>query len=90
MTKLRRLYHEQGQSPWLDNLQREWLRNGALAFDEYETFSLSYSRKIFENVQGAPTILFTKGGNPWLGPMMQSLSPDSTSSETPRSTCSLP
>ena len=45
---------------------------GALAFDEYETFSLSYSRKIFENVQGAPTILFTKGGNPWLGPMMQS------------------
>jgi uroporphyrinogen decarboxylase len=45
---------------------------GALAFDEYETFSLSYSRKIFENVKGAPTILFTKGGNPWLGAMMRS------------------
>ncbi|HEU5177812.1 MAG TPA: uroporphyrinogen decarboxylase, partial [Burkholderiales bacterium] len=45
---------------------------GTLAHDDYETFSLAYSRKIFEKVKGAPTILFTKGGNPWLGAMMQS------------------
>ena len=30
MTKLQRLYHEQGQSPWLDNLTRVHLRDGAL------------------------------------------------------------
>jgi transaldolase len=31
MTKLRRLYDEQGQSPWLDNLTRPMLRSGTLA-----------------------------------------------------------
>ena len=31
VTKLRRLYHEQGQSPWLDNLTRPYLRDGTLA-----------------------------------------------------------
>ena len=31
MTKLRRLYEEQGQSPWLDNLTRSYLRDGTLA-----------------------------------------------------------
>jgi uroporphyrinogen decarboxylase len=45
---------------------------GILAHDDYETFSLSYARKIFAKVRKAPTILFTKGGNPWLGAMMQS------------------
>ncbi len=30
MTKLQRLYDEQGQSPWLDNLTRVYLRDGAL------------------------------------------------------------
>jgi transaldolase len=30
MTKLQRLYNEQGQSPWLDNLTRVYLRNGTL------------------------------------------------------------
>ena len=45
---------------------------GILAHDDYETFSLSYARKIFAKVRGAPTILFTKGGNPWLAAMMQS------------------
>ena len=30
MTKLQRLYHEQGQSPWLDNLTRVSLRGGTL------------------------------------------------------------
>jgi uroporphyrinogen decarboxylase len=45
---------------------------GILAHEDYETFSLSYARRIFAKVQKAPTILFTKGGNPWLGAMMQS------------------
>jgi uroporphyrinogen decarboxylase len=45
---------------------------GILAHDDYETFSLSYSRKILANVKKAPTILFTKGGAPWLGAMMKS------------------
>jgi transaldolase len=30
MTKLQRLYDEQGQSPWLDNLTRAYLRDGTL------------------------------------------------------------
>ena len=30
MTNLQRLYHEQGQSPWLDNLTRAYLRDGDL------------------------------------------------------------
>ena len=30
MTKLHELYHEQGQSPWLDDLHREWLTGGHL------------------------------------------------------------
>ena len=29
--RLRHLYHEQGQSPWLDNLQRSYLTSGELA-----------------------------------------------------------
>src|SRR6059058_1305434 len=31
MTKLHRLFAEQGQSPWLDNLTRPYLRDGTLA-----------------------------------------------------------
>ena len=31
MTTLHRLYDEQGQSPWLDNLPRGYLRDGTLA-----------------------------------------------------------
>jgi transaldolase len=31
MTRLERLYIEQGQSPWLDNLTRAYLRDGTLA-----------------------------------------------------------
>jgi uroporphyrinogen decarboxylase len=45
---------------------------GILAHDDYETFSLSYARKIFAQVKKAPTILFTKGGAPWLGAMIGS------------------
>jgi transaldolase len=31
MTRLHRLFHEQGQSPWLDNLTRPYLRGIDLA-----------------------------------------------------------
>jgi len=31
MTTLERLYTEYGQSPWLDNLNRGYLRDGTLA-----------------------------------------------------------
>ena len=45
---------------------------GILSHGDYETFSLNYAREIFQKVTKVPTILFTKGGNPWLGAMMQS------------------
>ncbi len=31
MTRLHDLFEEQGQSPWLDNLRRDWLQDGTLA-----------------------------------------------------------
>ncbi len=31
MTRLHELYEREGQSPWLDNLRRDWLHNGRLA-----------------------------------------------------------
>ncbi len=31
MTRLNDLYDQQGQSPWLDNLRRDWLEDGTLA-----------------------------------------------------------
>lgn len=31
MTKLQDLYDRQGQSPWLDNLRRDWIEDGTLA-----------------------------------------------------------
>ena len=40
---------------------------GSLAHDDYETFSLAYMRKVLAaQRRGVPSILFTKGGNPWL------------------------
>ena len=45
---------------------------GILAHDDYETYSLSYSRKVLAQVTRVPSILFTKGGAPWLAAMMQS------------------
>jgi uroporphyrinogen decarboxylase len=45
---------------------------GALAHDDYEPFSLAYSRKVLQEVKGAPRILFTKGGHPWLAAMLAS------------------
>ncbi len=44
---------------------------GMLAHDDYEAFSLAYVRPIVEALR-VPTILFTKGGNPWLREMMAS------------------
>ena len=31
MTTLTDLYEQQGQSPWLDNMRRDWLQNGTMA-----------------------------------------------------------
>ncbi len=45
---------------------------GILSHDDYEAFSLSYTRKILAAVTKVPTIIFTKGGNPWLGAMIES------------------
>jgi uroporphyrinogen decarboxylase len=45
---------------------------GTLAHHDYEAFSLKYSRQVLQKVKKAPTILFTKGGAPWLGAMMES------------------
>ena len=71
-------------------LQVEWLTPGAcrrlepglsprigggiLAHDDYEAFSLRYSREIFSRVSKVPTILFTKGGTPWLAAMSRKVS----------------
>jgi len=51
---------------------------GILGGADYETFSLAYARKVFAGLtrvrEGArvPSILFTKGGKPWLAAMMAS------------------
>jgi uroporphyrinogen decarboxylase len=45
---------------------------GVLAHDDYEAFSLAYSRQVLAEVKGVPRILFTKGGNPWLAAIMAS------------------
>lgn len=39
---------------------------GVLAYEDYEPFSLDYMRRIVHDLS-VPTILFTKGGTPWLG-----------------------
>jgi uroporphyrinogen decarboxylase len=44
---------------------------GILAYDDYEPFSLRYVREIVKAL-AVPTILFTKGGSPWLREMMAS------------------
>src|SRR3981189_549300 len=51
---------------------------GIPAYEDYEKFSLSYCRRIFEKLlkqrEGArvPRSLFPKGGSPWLAAMMKS------------------
>jgi uroporphyrinogen decarboxylase len=42
---------------------------GMLAYEDYAPFSLSYTRRIVSELH-VPTILFTKGGTPWLPQMM--------------------
>jgi uroporphyrinogen decarboxylase len=44
---------------------------GALAYGDYVPFSLDYTRRILRELN-VPTILFTKGGNPWLREMLAS------------------
>jgi uroporphyrinogen decarboxylase len=45
---------------------------GILGHEDYETFSLAYTKKIIREIKNAPCILFTKGSSPWLGAMMKS------------------
>jgi uroporphyrinogen decarboxylase len=45
---------------------------GTLAYDDYEPFSLAYSKKVLSAVTRVPRILFTKGANPWLAQLMAS------------------
>ena len=51
---------------------------GTLAHADYETFSLAYSRQVIGGLvkeregRRVPSILFTKGGNPWLSSIMAS------------------
>ena len=42
---------------------------GILAHEDYAPFSLAYTRRIVAELS-VPTILFTKGGTPWLAEMM--------------------
>jgi uroporphyrinogen decarboxylase len=44
---------------------------GVLAYEDYVPFSLDYTRRIVRELK-VPTILFTKGGNPWLREMLAS------------------
>jgi uroporphyrinogen decarboxylase len=44
---------------------------GTLAYEDYVPFSLEYTRRIVRELS-VPSILFTKGGNPWLPEMMAS------------------
>ena len=44
---------------------------GTLAYEDYEPFSLAYMRRIVKELT-VPTILFTKGGSPWLAELMSS------------------
>jgi uroporphyrinogen decarboxylase len=44
---------------------------GILAHEDYEPFSLAYVRPILKSLR-VPTILFTKGGSPWLREMLSS------------------
>jgi uroporphyrinogen decarboxylase len=39
---------------------------GSLTAAQYEEFSLSYMRKVMQQLRGAPRIVFTKGGGNWL------------------------
>jgi uroporphyrinogen decarboxylase len=44
---------------------------GTLAYEDYVPFSLTYMRRIVKALK-VPTIVFTKGGSPWLADLMSS------------------
>ncbi|HEY5897128.1 MAG TPA: uroporphyrinogen decarboxylase [Burkholderiales bacterium] len=44
---------------------------GVLAYEDYEPFSLAHIRAVVAELD-VPTIVFTKGGNPWLAQLMES------------------
>ena len=44
---------------------------GTLAHDDYEIFSLAYMREVLRSMT-VPSIIFTKGGSPWLEAMLKS------------------
>lgn len=53
MTRLHDLFSEQGQSPWLDNLRRDWIRNGELArWADRGVRGLTSNPTIFQNAIG--------------------------------------
>ena len=45
---------------------------GTLAYQDYQPFSLAYSIRVLKALKPVPSILFTKGGNPWLAAMLSS------------------
>ena len=51
---------------------------GSLAFDDFEPFSLAYSREVLDGLtreregRRVPNIVFTKGGSPWLAGILAS------------------
>lgn len=50
MTRLHDLFEQQGQSPWLDNLRRDWIESGELAhWIEQGVRGLTSNPTIFEN-----------------------------------------
>lgn len=53
MGKLQRLHDEQGQSPWLDNIRRDWLRSGEIArWIERGVRGVTSNPSIFEKAVG--------------------------------------
>jgi uroporphyrinogen decarboxylase len=51
---------------------------GTLSHPDYETFSLHYAKQVLQHLKKesegrrVPSILFTKGGSPWLAAMLES------------------
>jgi transaldolase len=56
MTKLQQLHTEQGQSPWLDNLRRDWLLDGTLqSWIERGVRGVTSNPTIFQKAMSAGT-----------------------------------
>ena len=53
MTRLHELFDQQQQSPWLDNLRRDWITSGELAnWVEQGVRGLTSNPTIFQNAIG--------------------------------------